>query len=199
MILNVFSFLTLFVNHFVSLFACIMQSCTAPPEFSQAFEVLHKHLLFLLLNRRVIPQQLSDELWMYSGNVSHVTRSSKIRDVPSGVGWRWNQAKRKYVIKHHQTGISLELLKLVPRKSVRSTLTNLPKLKLWQGTCTDEHNPITVFWCEKGLDSNETSPNDLNISDYEFLAPFMDQHLGEELWPHTVYTATKLESSSTIL
>ena len=171
--------------YFVSLFGGAMESRTAPPEFSQAFDVLHKHLHFLIQHRRAIPQQLTDELWMYSGNLSHVTKSSKIRDVPSGIGWRWNQAKRKYVIKHHQTGISLELLKLVPRKSVRSTLANLPKLKLWQGTTIEQqHTPITVFWCEKGFDSNEISSNDLDISDYEFLAPFMDQHIGEELWPH---------------
>lgn len=148
---------------------------TLPPEFNTA---LHVFADFLQKNdiTQVKQEQLSRKIWEQSNVITTTKRRVKIRDIPSDIGWRWNQAKRKYTIKNPE-GLKFELLKLVPRKSVRSHLNTLPPFKLWRIQVEDI---ATIFWCEKGYDCNPIFPYDIN--DFEFLRSFMNPKHANEIW-----------------
>mmetsp|Transcript_38752 Transcript_38752/g.66518 ORF Transcript_38752/g.66518 Transcript_38752/m.66518 type:complete len:189 (-) Transcript_38752:36-602(-) len=157
----------------------ISTSCSLPPEFDKAFKVLSKRI-HSSFNCPTV--KLTDTLWMETGAIESIKKKLKIREIPSGSEWRWNQAKRRYTLSCEKSGILIELTKLVPRKSARSTLTTLPKYKLWQASVLSKTNPMTVFWCEKGADFNEPK-EDLQLQDYSFLAEFMDASEAKQLWP----------------
>lgn len=157
-----------------------------PPEFEKAYKVACKQLDNPNAKLSI---KLPSSIWTTSGGCVCIKKKPKIREIPSGDGWRWNQAKRRYNVTHDKSGSSLELLKLVPRKTVRSHLKTLPTLKLWQVTVTGKRN-LAIFWCEKGSDSIESVDDDIDLADFSFLAPFMDPAEASTLWP----TETPVES-----
>lgn len=155
-----------------------------PPEYDRASQVIGKYYL-KMKETNTMPSTthgMTSNLWKSTDSLVCINRRPKIRDIPSGIGWRWNQAKRRFSMVNEETGFTIEILKLVPRKSAGSSLEALPKLKLWQGSFYNDEN-TTIFWCEKGEDHVST---DLKLSDYSFLSKFMDNRaLGDHLWPNT--------------
>jgi len=99
-----------------------------PPEFEKAFKVACKQLDNSIAKLSV---KLPSSIWTTSGGCVCISKKPKIREIPSGKGWRWNQAKNRYYATVENLNVEVEVLKLVPRKSIRSTITKLPKLKLW--------------------------------------------------------------------
>lgn len=149
-----------------------------PPEFENALKIINrKYEEYRLYDRQ--SNGISDEIWLYNNRTTIINNIPKIREIPSGDDWRWNQSKRRYKVKL-QSGIFLELQKLVPRKFKKDSNT-LPTLKLWRGMLHDLEHPITIFWCEKGL--NRTDESLLILSEYSFLARFMDSRTANEFWP----------------
>ena len=161
-------------------------SPTIPPEFERASNVIEKRVERLLAHSNVL---LTTSLWKNTDSLVAVKKIPKIREIPSGDGWRWNQAKRKYNTTFDKISTDVEIMKLVPRKSVRSTICRLPKLKLWQITSTNIRSPFAVYWCEKGSDSDNEF-QDMDINDYSFLAEFIEPEEGKLLWPdHPLYNS----------
>ena len=159
-----------------------------PPEFEKAASVVNKRIESPE-GRLNFTTNLTNNLWRKSNQLVSLKKVPKIREIPSGEGWRWNQAKRRYTIKN-DNGSSIQIIKLVPRRSVRSTLKDLPKLKLWQARTVNKKSNITIFWCEKGADSNINTPSQtkeqqpsLDINEFSFLADFMDPIEGQRIWP----------------
>ena len=151
-----------------------------PPEFHFAFNKMYKRLAFLS-NNQVPSSVLQDQFWE-KDNLSHVYKLPKIRNIPSGSEWRWNQAKRKYNFK--KNGMKVEIMKLVPRRLNKNISSGIPKVKLWQAYITNTvYNPIVLFWTQSTT-TQEESKTIPDIQNYSFLAPFMDDNeLGREIWP----------------
>ena len=164
---------------FISLLHCMRTTSNLlPPEFKKAFKVFSKTLKSV--DNGIIPTgKLTKEVWSQSGNLVHVDKRPRIREIPSGNGWRWNQAKKRYTVTCEVNGNPVEIMKLVPRKTVNTPLIKLPKLKIFQ--LCDEITSFTTFWCEKGADSDPTL--DLDVSDYSFLAEFMNPSEAIDIWP----------------
>jgi len=157
-----------------------------PPEFEQALKVIEKRIERLLAQPE---SHLTHSVYMKTDSLVAVKALPKIREIPSGEGWRWNQAKRRYVVTFDKISTEVEIMKLVPRKSVRSTLDRLPKLKLWQIKSVNRKSSFAAYWCEKGSDS-DIEGQELNLEDYSFLAEFMEPSEGQELWPeHQMYNS----------
>lgn len=152
-----------------------------PPEFNKALEVAIQKFDELLI-KRVSSQELTNQLWTTTGFSAFTRKQYKIREIPSGDGWRWNQAKHRYTISDTKYGAPLSIIKLVPRKAAKSSLDSLPKLKLWLISMTYKKYSMSIFWCEKGADLY-TPQEELNLKDYAFLAPFMDPLTSKELFP----------------
>ena len=180
-----------------------------PPEFEKALKVINRKLE-ILHTKPQQTQKLSTNMWSKSGNLTIIKKRPKIRDIPSGFGWRWNQAKRRYNVTNDKVGAKIELLKLVPRKCVRSPISTLPTLKLWQASVVYKvggKSSITVFWCEKGDKAAEKAvsnpfemieeqhPNPINLDDYSFLAPLMDPTEACQLWP-SMYFPSEYQDTS---
>jgi len=73
----------------------------------------------------------------------------------------------------------------MPRKKKNVSKENdLPKIKLWKFEVKPFDKRLDtywVLWCEKGKVESEIN---ISISDYEFLAPFMDdKKLAALFWP----------------
>ena len=176
-------------------FIFIMRNMNYPglaPEFEKALKMATKRIEPLITSS-FKAQKMCSDLWMKSGTVIIIHKKPKIRDIPSGEGWRWNQAKRKHIVMSESFNMPLEIMKLVPRKAFKGSSQSLPKVKLWQVCLLNAINPITVFWCERGIDECENmcisttfekeDNTTLDISDFSFLAPFMNPNDGRELWP----------------
>lgn len=177
-----------------------VSSTSLPPEFERALERITKYFNTTItppINEKLIP----DKIWKQSGFAVVVSSVPKIRTIPSGEGWRWNQAKHRYTVNVENSNYSVELTKLVPRKSVRSTLDTLPKLKVWKGTILMENNNQTVLWCEKGMDQTDIMNDikeidNLQIDDYSFLAPFMDSIESTSLFSPTDFSSLNWNTHS---
>lgn len=150
-----------------------------PPEFQTALGILQN-----IQNEDF--NELQPAIWKETGFCAHAKKKLKIREIPSGSQWKWNQAKKRYTIAsfNGESNTNVELTKLVPRKSVNSTLNKLPKLKLWLGIISNDIKEYSVLWCEKGIDFSPIESPELNIDDYVFLADFMDDECSKEFWPH---------------
>lgn len=168
-----------------------VDSTVIPPEFEKASKIISKRLESHA--SKPIYQKLSSQMWLKSGTSSVIRKKPKIRDIPSGNGWRWNQAKRRYHITNDKLNLSFEILKLVPRRCVRSHLKTLPTLKLWQACICNKKTPLTIFWCERGVDSMDIyqqqefvpeSQESIEISDFLFLARFMHPSHAQQIWPN---------------
>ena len=165
-----------------------------PPEFKSASKVLTRFMNSNVIHKKT--QKLSNDMWFRTDSKTFIKKTPKIREIPSGSGWRWNQAKKRYTFFHEKLNSDVELMKLVPRKYPNSTLKSLPKLKLWRATVLDDSNPCTAYWCEKGADSDESFDLvNLQIEDFSFLAPFVDDATRFELWPSSVSENNIIDSS----
>ena len=163
-----------------------------PPEFHFAFNKMCKRLTFLS-NNPLPSSVLQDQFWE-KDILLHVYKVPKIRNIPSGSEWRWNQAKRKYSFK--KNGMKVEILKLVPRRLNKNISCKIPKVKLWQACITDTPcNPIVLFWAQS-ITTKEESKTIPDIQNYYFLAPFMeDNELQKELWPVPQFSFPTLPST----
>ena len=150
-----------------------------PREFKTALNKMRS-----IKQTETFKEKLHSCIWTESGGTAILRRSFKIKDIPACSLWRWNQAKRRFHARFDDGDHIIELMKLVPRKRIRTNTTILPKLKLWQGTIdyVESGYSVTIFWCEKGLDG-DSFDEELNIEDYTFLAKFMNESLCRELWP----------------
>ena len=173
-------------------------STQLPPEFEKASKIASKRIEYVKNNRNLIASSLTNQIWIQTGNMAQIKYKPKIREIPSGEGWRWNQAKRRYIVTFDKTGTTMELTKLVPRKAARSTLSSLPKLKIWQASVIDKRFPLTVFWCEKGEDALSILP-EIELDDLSFLAPFMEEEEGKLLWPSLPMYSEKNTNNTNIM
>ena len=162
---------------------------TLPPEFDRAMKFINKRLLRVL--NSPVPV-LPSSIWESTNNLLVINKSPKIRDIPHGMNWRWNQAKNRYKVSLDEISTSAEILKLVPRKTSEK-LSTLPKLKLWQVKSLNKNNIFTIYWCEKGADSSDNI--NLKLKDFSFLAEFIEPEIGKSLWPeHPIYKNHYTES-----
>ena len=164
-------------------------SCTTsmPPEFSKALDVLLNNMQCT----NVSPAPVLSNDVMLEDSFQFVQNDFASRSIPAGEGWRWNQAKSRKKI---DVGFAtVTFFKLAPRllQTSNNKSSSSPNLKLWKYTIHPKNNAEKSFyaiWCERGLDKTviETSPptNEcLSVKDFEFLAPFMDIDVAEQLWP----------------
>jgi len=95
---------------------------------------------------------LKEDIWQISGNIALYSGLLTASKIPSDLGWVWNQARHKLLKPENQ--ITIEILKLVSRKTRNSNLP--PSMKIWQFNIfpIDSTNPSVVLWCEKGMDQN---------------------------------------------
>ena len=166
-----------------------MKVYNMPPEFEKAVKVCMKKLE--QYQHETLPYEIPSSIYKKTGSIVGVRKLAKIREIPSGNGWRWNQAKKRYSALSETFNLEFEVLKLVPRKSVKSNIVKLPKLKLWQVNFKNSNSPIIIYWCERGTDLESTSSDlDLDLEAYSFLAEFINPEVGKELWPnHPKYTS----------
>ena len=148
-----------------------------PPEFKRAAKVLCSQISFL--NNLPPSHPPPNGFWKTSNSVFYVYRNIRNQDIPSSNGWRWNQVKNRYQVTDKYSGKIIQITKLIPRKTPGSSIKCCPKYKLWRGVTECYENTTTIYWLEKGEDKSqkvvipeENEP--LNISDFEFLAPFME-------------------------
>lgn len=177
-----------------------------PPEFARAQSILDQHFARMIIQKQ-FTKVLTEDVWMKSGKITLYDGNFTSASIPSGKGWKWNQAKRRQKIVDQEHNSTVIIIKLVPRvvasRSKKAKKPNIerPSMKLWQFLVSIPSfmgNPVTLLWCEKGMNGpeeqldtstlkkkNESEEEvELNIEDYKFLAPFMSPDVAKELWPN---------------
>ena len=67
-----------------------------PPEFEKAIKVSIK--IVVQYQNEILPFNIPSSIYKKTGSIVGVRKLAKIREIPSGKGWRWNQAKNRYYI-----------------------------------------------------------------------------------------------------
>jgi len=148
------------------------------PEFANAFQVIKDaHPIFY--EYTTLPDECIMENAIVKVNVPF--RTTKI---PSQDTWRWNQSKKKEKIYSNLFDANVEISKLLPRRIIKKCA--IESFKLWKFEITPRNvfeRKYWILWCEKGIVEKDTI--NISISDYDFLAPFMeDQRLADLFWPN---------------
>ena len=151
------------------------------PEVKRALKIIDQEIENVSSINFIHYEELTQQVWENSGRITIIQSLPKIKQIPSEKGWRWNQSKGRISIeKMDRPSVSIDLMKLVPRKVVRSHLESVPSLKLWEANVYEFGKfKYTVFWCEKGA-----RPGDLQLEDFSFLAKWMDPNRAQQLWPN---------------
>ena len=117
------------------------------PEFDRALYALERAL------PELPPQSVksaSAEIWKHN-SLSLFDGALSLRWIPRGKNWRWNQTKGKQQAYLPKLAATVELAKLVPRKSPKC-LATIPYYKLWHLSIRMTHSKkeFSAFWCERG-------------------------------------------------
>ena len=155
-----------------------------PPEFQRALRLISIHFETAPV---LSISKLQDTPVCIHGNVFLFDGSFKSSKIPARPGWKWNQTKgrRTGVLPRHDAVV--EFYKLIPRKTIRSSLQRLPSMKLWQFNIKlSNDRRVTMVWCEKGEKYSASKQEvPLCIDDFEFLSPFMSADVVREIWPQS--------------
>ena len=181
----------------------LSDSFNLPPEFSKALNFL----MTMLQSQTILHSGKVTKDILNQGSCQILRYDFTSRSIPSGNGWRWNQAKSRRKVETQMGDVTF--FKLAPRRiATTSNSFTTPNLKLWK-FCVHPKNktehPFYVLWCERGMvvpdvladippssgcsldqpwDSTCNVPTrPISINDLEFLAPFMDSNVVCELWP----------------
>lgn len=151
------------------------------PEHTKAIQFLlqHLHNTPSIHVRDLAPTILtSNSIYMFHQAIS-------AKSIPGGQNWRWNQTKSRKVVSVPYQNMEVTLCKLIPRRTVVGSNEKIPSLKLWlyQLTSTSSPRSRSVIWCEKGYEPEIVSMEDININDYQFLAPLMEHKVAISIWP----------------
>ena len=151
-----------------------------PKEFLRALSIFDQFYKDPF-NHVFIP--LKEDIWQISGNIAFYAGTLTASKIPSDSQWVWNQAKSRHKLTKPESKITIEILKLVSRKTRNSTLHKPPSMKLWQFNIfpTDNANPSVVLWCEKGMDQNPefSNPPSAEIDEFAALCVSTSDLLGE--------------------
>lgn len=171
------------------------------PEYVRAVECLDKHFD----DKIVFSSHTPNSSMLIHGAFQFFEKRIATKYIPSGKAWRWNQTNARKEIKMADRGITVKILKLIPRK--RNTIapkSEIPSLKIWQFELVHPNKTSTyALWCEKGLDASEVSnvsffmkPSsecvqnheievvpELKLKDFAFLSKWMDQSVASSFWP----------------
>ena len=118
-----------------------MKSASLMPEFKRAASAFDSALTQLSMKPI---SEVSSAIWT-QGAFSLFDAPVRIRRIPAGRHWRWNQTKGKQGTTVSD-GSKLLVVKLVPRKASGAE-SPAPKYKLWLFQFEDAR---TGFWCETG-------------------------------------------------
>ena len=158
------------------------------PEHTKAIQFLLQNLPTTSINVRDLCPRilLTNSIFMFNQPIS-------AKSIPGGENWRWNQTKSRKIVSVPYQNMEVSLCKLIPRRTVVGSIEKIPSLKLWLyqitpnlsdcGTGTKKSK--SVIWCEKGYEPEmDDTPEEININDYQFLAPLMEQRVAESIWPN---------------
>merc|ERR1719282_715607 len=124
-----------------------MASAKLKPEFKHALASIDNALPRL----PAAPlSSVSCTIWTHD-KFSLFDQPLRVRRIPAGKDWRWNQTKCKKHATLHSLNASVIFAKLVPRRTSKSD-TPLPNYKLWYFQIEREGTTggLTAFWCERG-------------------------------------------------
>ena len=156
---------------------------TLYPELPREFNntILNFTSLFFSSNIQVEkPSCLSDSIWKTSGSSILLSDVIAVKDLPTGFGWKWNQSKTRKSVYIAQQDTRIDIMKLAARKKPKSTLKEIPSLKMWRLIVTRKYQkPIMWLHCEKGEKDKEYIPS---IEEYRFLSEFMSDSIASEIW-----------------
>ena len=119
----------------------------------------------------------------YAGNAIPIEKTS----LPRESHWAWNQNNAKICVKGSD-GELVTFIKITPRK--RYFGMSAPNFKIWLFHATYPSHDFYFLWCEKGAapEANGISteigmvyPEELTLTSFAFLAPFVDPFLAREL------------------
>ena len=115
-----------------------------------------QHVRSWMANRPSPSPSMSHSVYC-KGSISLHAGIIKIQDIPKGAGWKWNQTRRKS--EHHtRTSNPAVITKLIPRRS-KLAEEDAPRYKLWHLTFNNGQVPLTVLYCEKGVEPLLTTPH----------------------------------------
>jgi hypothetical protein len=128
------------------------------PEHVKAFRRLHSFLTETP-NRSSNLQSSASAASLVEGSVEVYSNNITARRIPSGLEWRWNQAKGKKEIFLRDHSANAVLTKLIPRRR-HLNATEVPRYKLWHfAVYPKNEEPFTVLWCEKGSPPPPSPPS----------------------------------------
>jgi len=70
----------------------VTEVSSLPPEFQNALGILQN------IKNENIRFDLRSSIWEETHSCAYVKRKLKVREIPSGSQWKWNQAKKRYTI-----------------------------------------------------------------------------------------------------
>ena len=117
------------------------------PEFKHALSLVDQALHSLQPKPISV---VSCSIWTHD-KFSLFDQPLRVRRIPAGKDWRWNQTKCKKHATLSTLNASVIFAKLVPRRTTKSD-SPLPNYKLWyfQIEPNDASGGMTAFWCERG-------------------------------------------------
>lgn len=124
-----------------------MTSTKLKPEFKHALASIDN----VLPRLPAVPlSSVSCAIWTHD-KFSLFDQPLRVRRIPAGKDWRWNQTKCKKHATLTSCNASVIFAKLVPRRTNKSE-TPLPNYKLWYFQIEPEGatGGMTAFWCERG-------------------------------------------------
>lgn len=126
---------------------------------------------------------ITKDIWLESGSAARYSGILMASQIPSDDGWRWSQAKSRQIVKLAKENISIEIMKLAPRRSKKNIVAKPPTLKLWKFVIkfNNSKEKQMLLWCERGQSTNDAE--NIHLSDYMFLAPLMTQNVAFDIWP----------------
>ena len=169
------------VSIFLPNIPCIMKNdIEYPREYANAWNVLERSITTLnaLPVKYISTMPVSNQTKVHL--FADIFKSGKI---PGGIGWMWNQTRKRYSGTLYAYNAKVEFFKLIPRKRSNSSDVKIPSFKLWQYNIKFlvSGRSMTMLWCEKGIKPQYL--DDLNLDDLQFLADFMEPDVINEVWP----------------
>lgn len=141
------------------------------PEQTKAIRVLEDELPNIkLLTSHSVP--MLEEL-VEQNSKFFVFRKLSTSGLPRGNSWLWNQSRSRKIIKDYTGNIQVSFYKLNTRNKNSNVIA--PNYKIWVFNITIQPNNkvFSFLWCERGEMSKIPDIDDLNIQDFDFLAPFL--------------------------
>jgi hypothetical protein len=122
-----------------------------PPEYVRAVRHLTRNLDAGIEAVRSASNRLLFDVWE-EGAFQVYSEPVFARDLPSAQHWRWNQPKSHQQVMLQQQLLTVDILKLCPRKrrsSSHKRKLSIPRIKMWWFKVTTPTHVRFAFWCER--------------------------------------------------